>query len=212
MLRLRCALQEPEAPQDDRVDALTSDRDRLISGQAYRVLRKEFGPRYMPFFDLYGLLHAFSEGEGRAPSEGWAEAFRAYSRLVYTALTSDYAKTEFSTVAAQLRPLLNRLDEGMTDRGLLVRVAEFYARLVQVAAQDRGTFLAPKPVGRWSFFRVMSEKEQRLERLRQDDPELYDTVMKSREVMRYRSRSLRQGLSPPVSYSSASPCMSAPTP
>lgn len=184
MLRLRCALQEPEAPQDDRVDALTSDRDRLISGQAYRVLRKEFGPRYMPFFDLYGLLHAFSEGEGRAPSEGWAEAFRAYSRLVYTALTSDYAKTEFSTVAAQLRPLLNRLDEGMTDRGLLVRVADFYARLVQVAAQDRGTFLAPKPVGRWSFFRIMSEKEQRLERLRQDDPELYDTVMKSREVMR----------------------------
>lgn len=184
MLRLRRALQEPEDLQDDRMDALTSDRDRLISGQAYRTLRKEFGPRFMPFFDLYGLLHAYSEGDGRAPSEGWAEAFRAYSRLIYTALTADYAKTEFSTNAAQLRPLLNRLDEGMNDRSLMVRVADFYARLVQVAAQDRGVFLAPKPVGRWSFFRIMSEKEQKLEQLRQDDPELYDTVMKSREVMR----------------------------
>lgn len=181
MLRLRRALQEPE---QDEPEALTSDRDRLISGQAYRTLRKEFGPRFMPFFDLYGLLHAYAEGAGRAPSEGWAEAFRTYSRLVYTALTADYAKTEFSTLAAQLRPLLNRLDEGMKDRGLLARVADFYARLVQVTAQDRGVFLAPKPVGRWSFFRIMSEKEQKLEQLRQDDPELYDTVMKSREVMR----------------------------
>jgi intein/homing endonuclease len=194
MLRLRRALQEPEAPQDDRMDALTNDRDRLISGQAYRVLRKEFGPRYMPFFDLYGLLHAYAEGEGRVPPEGWAEAFRTYSRLVYTALATDYAKTEFSTFAAQLRPLLNRLDEGMDDRSLMARVADFYARLVQVTAQDRGVFLAPKPMGRWSFFRIMSEKEQKLEQLRQDDPELYDTVMKSREVMRTVDREIEKSV------------------
>lgn len=183
MLRLRRALQEPEDPQDDRMDALTSDRDRLISGQAYRVLRKEFGPRFMPFFDLYGLLHAYAEGEARAPSEGWVEAFRTYARLLFASLNTEYGKAEFSANAAQLRPLLNRLDDGMDDRALMARVADFYARLVQVVAQDRGVFLAPKPMGRWSFFRIMSEKERKLEQLRQDDPELYDTVMKSREVM-----------------------------
>ena len=194
MLRLRRALQEPEAPQDDRMDAPTGDRERLISGQAYRVLRKEFGPRFMPFFDLYGLLHIYIEDEGDGPPEGWAEAFRTYSRLIYTALTADYAKTEFSTFAAQLRPLLNRLDEGVFSRALGVRVADLYARLVQVTAQDRGVFLAPKPVGRWSFFRIMSEKEQKLEQLRRDDPELYDTVMKSREVMRTVDREIEKSV------------------
>lgn len=176
MLRLRRALQEPEAPREDS--------ERLISAPSYRVLRKEFGPRFMPFFDLYGLLHGYTEGKGSAPSGGWAESFRTYSRLIYAALANENTKTEFGTLSAQLRPLLNRLDEGAVDRGLFGRVAELYAHLVQVTAQDRGVFLSPKPMGRWSFFRIMSEKEQKLEQLRRDDPELYDTVMKSREVMR----------------------------
>lgn len=183
MLRLRRALQEPEAPQDDPMDTL-SDRDRLLSGQAYRTLRKEFGPRFMRFFDLYGLLHAFSKGGAKAPSEGWAEAFHTYARPIYTTLATDYAKSEFSANGTPLRPLLNRLDNDMDDHALIMRVADIYARLVQVVAQDRGVFLAPKPMGRWSFFRLMSEKEQQLEQLREDDPELYATVMQSREIMR----------------------------
>ena len=187
MFRLRRALQEPGA-------ASRKDGGRLISTPSYQVLRKEFGTPLMPFFDLYGLLHAYAEGEGRAPSEGWAEAFRTYSRLVYTALTGDYAKTEFSAHAAKLRPLLNRLDEGGNNRSLMVQVADLYARLVQVVAQDRGVFLAPKPMGRWSFFRIMSEKEQKLEQLRQEDPELYDTVMKSREVMRTVDMEIRNSI------------------
>ena len=181
MLRLRRALQEPER---DEPETLTSDRDRLLSGQAFRMLRKEFGVRFMPFFDLYGLLHAYAEGDGAPPPEGWAEAFRTYSRLIYTTLSTDAAKTEFASMAAQLRPLLNRLDEGVRDRGLGMRLADFYARLLQAVARDRGVFLSGKPVGRWTLFRVMSEKEQKLEQLRTEDPELYDTVMKSREIMR----------------------------
>jgi len=148
------------------------------------MLRKEFGVRFMPFFDLYGWLHAYAEGEGAPPPEGWAEAFRTYSRLIYTTLSTDAAKTEFASMAAQLRPLLNRLDEGVRDRGLMARLADFYARLLQAVARDRGVFLSGKPVGRWTMFRVMSEKEQKLEQLRTEDPELYDTVMKSREIMR----------------------------
>jgi ketosteroid isomerase-like protein len=148
------------------------------------MLRKEFGVRFMPFFDLYGLLHAYAEGDGAPPPEGWAEAFRTYSRLIYTTLSTDAAKTEFASMAAQLRPLLNRLDEGVRDRGLGMRLADFYARLLQAVARDRGVFLSGKPVGRWTLFRVMSEKEQKLEQLRTEDPELYDTVMKSREIMR----------------------------
>jgi intein/homing endonuclease/ketosteroid isomerase-like protein len=149
------------------------------------MLRKEFGVRFMPFFDLYGMLHNHLEGDGGAPPpEGWAEAFRTYSRLIYTTLSTDAAKTEFASMAAQLRPLLNRLDEGVRDRGLGMRLADFYARLLQAVARDRGVFLSGKPVGRWTLFRVMSEKEQKLEQLRTEDPELYDTVMKSREVMR----------------------------
>jgi ketosteroid isomerase-like protein len=148
------------------------------------MLRKEFGVRFMPFFDLYGWLHAYAEGDGAPPPEGWAEAFRTYSRLVYTTLSTDAAKTEFASMAAQLRPLLNRLDEGVRDRGLMARLADFYARLLQAVARDRGVFLSGKPVGRWTLFRVMSEKEQKLEQLRTEDPELYDTVMKSREIMR----------------------------
>jgi ketosteroid isomerase-like protein len=149
------------------------------------MLRKEFGVRFMPFFDLYGLLHNHLEGDGGAPPpEGWAEAFRTYSRLIYTTLSTDAAKTEFASMAAQLRPLLNRLDEGVRDRGLGMRLADSYARLLQAVARDRGVFLSGKPVGRWTLFRVMSEKEQKLEQLRTEDPELYDTVMKSREVMR----------------------------
>jgi hypothetical protein len=169
------------AAQNERPNSGSSPS---FSQGAYQDLRKAFGIRFMPFFDLYGILYAYAEEGGLAPSEGWAEYFRAYSRIISTALAKDVTKSEFSALASQLRPLWSRLDEGMHGPSLFRRIADPLAALVTVVAQDRDIYLMPVKRGLWTFFRSMSEKEQRLERLRREDPELYDTVMQSREVMR----------------------------
>jgi hypothetical protein len=181
-LSLKQAIEEEI--EEEALPSVSKMRDavRLISGRAYRVLFKEFKSRLMPFFDLYGLLHAHSLEEAPAPPEGFSEAFRGYSRLVFTSLRSPEAENEFSALASKLRPMLNRIDSGASDHALAVRVGQVYAQLIQTVTQDREIYLTLKPSGRWFFLRMMGDKEQQIERLKKEDPELYDTLQKSKEV------------------------------
>jgi hypothetical protein len=197
LFRLRRALQEAE-PVEFTDPAVLTERERLISGQAYRALRKAFGVRLMPFFDFYGLLHFAVEGKGVPPPEGWSEAFRSISRLVYAEIESPNLKTEYAAEVARLRPLLDRLDDMMgnfgafgpayarplPNRGLVQKIVESYTSLIRIAAQDKSIYMAQKPVGVWTFFRLMSDKERKIEKLRREDPELFDMVVKSRETKR----------------------------
>jgi len=181
VIGLKRALEEGDEEKAPSVSHMR-DADRLISGRAYRVLFKEFKSRLMPFFDLYGWLHEHSEGKIPAPPEGFSEAFRGHSRLVFTGLQNPDTKTEFSALASKLRPLLNRVDEGHADHSLYVRIGQIYAQIIQTVTQDRGIYLTLKSSGRWALLRMMGEKEQQIEKLKREDPELYDTLMKSKEL------------------------------
>jgi hypothetical protein len=196
VLSLKRALEEEVGEEDAELPSVSHmrDADRLISGRAYRVLLKEFKTRLMPFFDIYGLLHAYSQGQSPAPDEGFAEAFRGYSRLIFTGLQSPDTENLFSALASKIRPLLNRIDGGATDHVLLVRTGQLYAELIQVVAQDRGIYLMVKASGRWSLLRIMGDKEQQIERLKREDPELYDTLQKSKELSKTLDREVEKAI------------------
>lgn len=195
--RIALALSLKQAIEEEKEEQSVSrmrDTDRLISGRAYRVLLKEFKLRLMPFFDLYGLLHAYAEGKAQRPAEGFSESFRSYSRLIATGLQTSEAQTDFSGLASKIRPMLNRIDEGQADHALLARTGSLYAQLIQIVTQDRGIFLSLRSSGRWFLLRIMNEKEQQLEQLKREDPELFDTLQKSKELSKTLDREVEKSI------------------
>ena len=157
----------------------------LYSTAAKRALLHAFGVRPMAFFDFYDVLRAGSLGDP-APAEGYVDLFRASSRLVFPRLTSEATRTKFTDVTTQIRPLLAHLDQGQSSHALHIRLAGLFASLVSDVAGDRGVFLSTMSAGApgWVMFRVMSEREQKLEELRRNDPEAYDSMQRSRTLLR----------------------------
>jgi hypothetical protein len=170
------------------VGAPTSFRP-LYSAAARRALVHAFGLRPMAFFDFYDVLRAGSLGDP-APEDGYVESFRAASRLMFRMLTSEETRTKFTDVTTQMRPLLAHLDAGQHSHQLYIRLAGTFASLVSDVAGDRGVFLSTMSAGAagWVMFRVMSDREQKLENLRRNDPEAYESVQRSRTLLRELDR------------------------
>lgn len=194
------------AEENDMKDLVTKLADRyivagepkknLISQTAYRQLFKRFTLRGMTFFDLYYSLYRYANGDAEAaPPEGWAEAFRGASRLLFKLLAREDSKAAFLDGAAELRPMLHRLNNGQQDANLLRRIALVYADMVRAVAQDRDVWMKPMNLpGQWKFFRLMSEKEEKMERLRRDDPDLFDSIQESRKQLQELDRRIEQSV------------------
>lgn len=161
----------------------------LYSIAARRALTHAFGLRPMAFFDFYDVLRAGSLGDP-PPLEGYVDLFRMSSRLLFPRLTTEVTRTKFTDIATQIRPLLAHLDHGQANHQLFLRIAKLFVSLVMDAAGDRGVFLATMSAGApgWVLLRVMSDKEQKLEELRRNDPEAFDSVQKSRLILRELDR------------------------
>lgn len=187
---VRLGLNQGMTMTANRVAALhlagdASTRRPLYSAATRRALLHAFGPRVMVFFDFYDLLRGASLGDA-PPVEGYVETFRAASRLVFPRLTSEATRTKFTDITTQLRPLLAHLDQGQGQHALYLRLANLFSSLVADVAGDRGVFLSTMSSGQpgWVMFRVMSEREQKLEELHRNDPAMYDSVMRSRTILR----------------------------
>lgn len=167
----------------------------LFSERTARMLFRAFTARGMPFFDLYYTIYA-SFHDGTPPEEGFAESFRASSRIIYQMMTTENGKATFMDTAAQLRPLMGRLDTGNTSSGLARRIAELYTTLIYTVARERDVFLVGRTVDAqgWILFRVASEKEQKLQQLQRDDPEMYSNIQRSREVQRTLDRRIQEAI------------------
>lgn len=165
----------------------------LYSMAARRELTRAFGIRLMGFFDFYDVLRAGSLDDP-APPEGYVDLFRTQSRLMFPRLTSEVTRTKFNDVTTLIRPLLAQLDQGHRSTMLFRRLAEFFASLVSDVAGDRGVYLTTMTAGApgWVMFRVMSDKEQKLEELRRNDPEAYDSMQRSRTILRELDRRVEQ--------------------
>lgn len=165
---------------------------RLISDTAWRSIRKAFGVRGVPFFDFYYTLYAFTHD---LPVEGdvdLLDTFRANSRVIYTLLALEDTKNSFTDMLNEFRPLLTRIAAGQDDNNLIRRAVGLYGDMISLVARDRDVYLKPRRLDTldWRFFRVMTEKEEKLERLRLSNPDMYENIQQGRERIRELDRNI----------------------
>lgn len=180
----RLYLGSPQEEDDEIVPDLPNVRP-LFSAGSHVALVHAFGVRAVAFFDFYNQLRLASAG-GPAPEDGFVVQFRFVSRLVFQKLTTETTKNKFADIISQFRPLLAQFDAGRRSRALFIRAAGMYADLLTDVAADRDVYLQPTSSGTtgWPLFRVMSAPKQKLEELRRNDPETYESVLKSKQVFK----------------------------
>jgi intein/homing endonuclease len=158
-----------------------AEADRLIPPSIWMKLRKAFTPKGLAYFQFYVEMRRIALG-GPVP-KGLKNTYkRAADRLAQ--VRSPYDGKPLSPAAvnaiALTRPEINRTigrieQDRMTPLYWGMFNATMVPLLIQIA-RDKGVFIKPtRQTGRekWATFRKMSPKQERIEKLRDDDPESY---------------------------------------
>jgi hypothetical protein len=157
---------------------------RLISQRAYKSLFRAFGQRALPFFDLYHDLYLMSLG-APVPPEGLVVPFRAATRMVFQSLVREETKNLFTEAKSELQQLFRKVEKGRASPNVWRQIAVFYGDLIIEVAQDRDAFLKPRMLpGQWRFLTAMSDKETKFQRLRREDPALYESILEARQKLK----------------------------
>lgn len=197
LLRLADSFPGVESDIDLDVDleAVEDQARRLYSGQTRQKLIKAFGRRGVLFFELYPEVYKVFLG-GPGPEGGLEPRLRATYRILYRYLTDEEARNQFSEFMTRLKPLLKRIDGGTRMSNLWRQVVEDLVAMINVAARDKNLYFKLRriPGGGipWTVFQVMKPREERLERLKDDDPELFARLMESEEVRERINNGIKQ--------------------
>ncbi len=155
--------------------------ERLIPRTIRQKLRKAFTPKGLPFFLFYIELKKMELGVFPVPDDIRQRFTRLTNRL--NQVTSPIDKRELSPVIvnmlAMARPvvmsLLNRLMNNSERPILWRKLNEVLVPIIVEAARDKQVYLKTIQKGRarWARFRKMSPKQEKIEKLRDDDPESF---------------------------------------
>lgn len=194
-LRRRADVRPSLLEQDPKVQEKLRKKIRrkaqlLLSRSIQVKLRRAFTPRGYQFFEFYLKLRGIELG---LPPDG--DLFKQYKQIIriLLRLKSPVDGRKISP------PILNKVLESQQDIGRYLRmldtdrelgpiqwkrVAETYGPLVQLVARDKKIYLNMKVrgVARWTRFTKMRPRQEEIERLRDDNPEAYDAVMRKRAL------------------------------
>lgn len=179
-LRLADDATEELSPADLRREQ--GQVDRLFTPAVWRRLLRAFTAQGLPFFQFYIDLYKVRLG---LPYEGNLKQSykRAADRIAQIKSPFDHQPLSPTAVnhIALTRPLVNRvlsaIQQGRLDDPQ--NWARFNAAFVPViveVAKDKGVYLLPSHQQgreRWAQFRPMSPRQERIEQLRDSDPEAY---------------------------------------
>lgn len=169
------------------LDVKQKKRRRLFSVSARRMLRKAFGKRFMPFFDLYVQLRGVYYGEALPPEEGFSKTFRIYAKQIHRRLDRDESQRAVRDLLPQMVQILKRIDRQTKKSGFLFKdVIQRYAEFIKIVAADRDIFFVTKVLKYPGFVRFIKARpeEEELLRLKRDNPELYEAKKREQELRR----------------------------
>lgn len=169
-------------PKSKEFQKAVSEANRLFSSTVWLKLRHAFTPRGLPFFQFYLDLYKIRLG---LPYDGNLKRDYKFAADRIAQVRSPYDKQPLSPTAvnhiALTRPIVNRvlnaIQQGRIDD--VMNWARFNAAFVPVlieVAKDKGVYIkATHQQGqeRWAWFRPMSPRQEKIERLRDEDPEAY---------------------------------------
>lgn len=192
-LRLADAVVQDLAPAIDpkALAKQLAQADQLIPPSIQRKLRRAFTIKGLPYFDFYIEMRRISLG-GPVPPGLKTMYKRAADRLAQVRSPVDGAPLSPAAVnaIALTRPVINRVigavvQERVTPILWGIFNATMVPLLIQIA-RDKSVYMKPtRQVGRerWATFRKMSPKQERVEKLRDDDPESFALMEKLGQTM-----------------------------
>jgi hypothetical protein len=161
--------------------ALQNESLAPISMSVYRKLLQAYGrtPYIVGFFDIYGeLKDLFESGENPGGSDLFIRFKRGVS-YIDSRIDLESTRNRFEEVSEELSPILRRIDNGWEPSPTFWRrVIELYSDLIQAAGADKGVYSSTRRLPgqgaiRWLRLQRSSAKEEAMESLRRDDPDLY---------------------------------------
>lgn len=165
-----------------------ADQLPSMSDRAYRKYLQAFGrnPYVLDFVDLYLALAETLDG-GQVPENARQRFRRAVDHM------ESISKKDRSLISlAEKGPIVETAIRNLEQRGsaspmIWNRISENYSDMIRtVAAAEKNLFYSPRlrpsqGGARWVALRNASPKEQEVERIRRDDPTLYQQMMRSDE-------------------------------
>jgi|SaaInlLV_10m_DNA_2_1039722.scaffolds.fasta_scaffold01945_3 hypothetical protein len=176
-----------DVPDEKELAKRLKGADRLIPPSIWLKLRKAFTPKGLPFFQFYIELNRIRLG-GPVP-KGLKQIYkRAADRvsMVRSPVDKRTISPAMTNHIALTRPLIGRV-LGAVEQGRVddpIQWAKLNAVMVPLLvdiAKDKGVYMkATRQMGRerWATFRKMSPKQERVEKLRDDDPESFALMEK----------------------------------
>ena len=168
-----------------------AEADRLIPRSIWTRLRKAFTIKGLAWFEFYVEMRRINLG-GPVPNNLKQIYKRAADRIAQVRSPVDGGTLSPAAVnaIALTRPNIYRTI-GRIHQGTMtpIKWGEFNATMVPLlvqVARDKGVFVKPtRQTGRerWATFRRMSPKQERVEKLRDDDPESFALMQQLGQTM-----------------------------
>ena len=179
------------AAEDGGFDPRVPDSLTPIAQNSLLQIYRAFGrtPVVTSLFEMYGELKDVFEAEEAGLIPGDRDFYARFLRavgVIDTRITSESTRFRVEQKAQEILPILRRVDSGAPLPQTLWRtLVESYADLIQSLSADKDVFLAIRklpgssPV-RWLRLQKTSPKEQEIEKIRRDDPDLFERIQMDR--------------------------------
>lgn len=177
------AVEEMTREQLRALEKEWGSAEALLPPSVVQLLRRAFTPRGMPFFEFYVRLRRIRLGE--PVSENLRMEYRRAADRIGMVKSPVDGQTLSPAAVNQIalaKPLMERVLGALQQPGheddqiLWGRLNMAFVPLLVEVAKDKGVYLKPtRQTGRerWATFMKMSPRQEKVERLRDEDPESY---------------------------------------
>jgi len=175
----------PDEPDEKELEQGSA----MLPKAVWPKLRRAFTPKGLPFFELYIQLRRTNREP--PPQDLRRQFILALNRLQQVTSPVDHKKFSppileiMDESKSGLGNLLQRIVNGTANTTVWRQINDRYVPLIQAVTRDKGIYLAVRQTGaeRWPVFRRMSAKQEKVEKLRDNDPESYALMEKYKETI-----------------------------
>lgn len=188
--------------EGEALEKALAKAEGLLPTSLRQRLRHAFTVRGLPFFEFYVRLRRFRIGEP-VPDDIKQQFRRVVNRLIQVKSPVDkrvlnpVVVNQIAEARVILNVLLTRLLQGRTDdRMTWVKINSIFVPLMVEVAKDKGVYLRAiqRDPERWSTFRRMSDKQEAVEKLKDEDPESYAQMVTRGEALAQIDEGIQQSI------------------
>jgi hypothetical protein len=183
----RATTPEMEALEEVEIDLKPAER--LISGTAWRQIRKAFPRKVWPWFRFYRDLMTYFLGAPlpEYPLDGY---FKRQTNFLVQSGLSPTSVNQLASSRTYLMGKLRDIQRDPTQTAAYKRVLETLVPILLSVTKDKGVYLKTRAMGggkggvRWMSLWKMRAPEQAAEQLKDEDPRTYELLMDKKQSLK----------------------------